>query len=82
MHLGGDEVDKSCWYTNVIILSLTKCPIIGFSRQSNKEIVQFMKAHNLTNYDKLESMYIEKLIKIVSGFHATPVGESLVCSKQ
>jgi len=54
LHLGGDEVDKSCW-------------------MSNQEIVNFMEAKGWTNYNKLESIYIEKLIKIVRQFSATPL---------
>jgi len=54
LHLGGDEVDKSCW-------------------MSNQRIVSFMKANNWTNYNKLESVYIEKLIKIVGQFRVTPL---------
>jgi len=48
VHLGGDEVDFSCW-------------------KSNPGILKFMEAMNISGeFSKLESIYIHKLLDIVS----------------
>jgi len=48
VHLGGDEVDFSCW-------------------KSNPAILKFMEAMNISGeFSKLESIYIHKLLDIVS----------------
>ena len=40
-----------------------------FVRQSNPDISNFMKKWNMTNdYHKLESIYIKKLLDIVSSY--------------
>jgi len=50
LHLGGDEVDFTCW-------------------RSNPEISEFMSKWNLTgDYHKLESIYIQKLLDIISSY--------------
>ena len=46
-----------------------------FYRQSNHDINVFMQGRNWTNYDKLESFYVEKLIKTVSKHKITPMGK-------
>ncbi|XP_075037874.1 beta-hexosaminidase subunit beta isoform X2 [Mixophyes fleayi] len=48
VHLGGDEVDVSCW-------------------KSNPDIAKFMSEHGFgTDYRKLESYYVQKILGVVS----------------
>ena len=47
-------------------------------RESNRDITSFMKRRNWTDYDKLESLYVEKLLKIVDNLEMTPMGEWIV----
>ena len=47
-------------------------------RESNRDITSFMKRRNWTDYDKLESFYVEKLLKIVDNLEMTPMGEWVV----
>ena len=73
-----------------IMVTLNHCELFSFViekyqfpftlifRESNGDITSFMKRRNWTDYDKLESFYVEKLLKIVDNLEMTPMGKWVV----
>lgn len=73
IHLGGDEVDFTCWWdmhehSNFSSASKKKNYLLAGAsalscRKSNPDIQQFMEQHGFgQNYSKLESFYIQKCV--------------------